>query len=223
MPSVRRLMLALLVACLPSMAHAADDKELARHHFETGRFLYARGDYADALKELEAARASFGNVLLDYNIGLCLEALDWRFEAADAFQRFAEGSQDLDAVNATWKRIAKLRMPRPDANGLARERWRAKARVLRIVGGALAGEGVGGLLSIIPFGLQTVDERDAYRRSCAAGPCDTALFHHAHALGVATDGVLGVSITLTVAGIALLGVSARHARPVVTEAAKAAP
>ena len=91
-PALRTaLALGLLVSSLRA-ARAEDtpttplvelDRGLARAHFERGRALFEREDYAQALGEFRAALELVPAPALEYNVGRCLERL-YRFTEAVA-------------------------------------------------------------------------------------------------------------------------------------------
>ena len=103
---IMRLVIAALVCC--SLAHAGD-REIARKRYEMGLLLFQRGNYSEALKELQAAKAALDRPEFDYNIGLCLAKLDRHEEAADALERFVRARPDDPEAPAIRRRIAELR------------------------------------------------------------------------------------------------------------------
>jgi tetratricopeptide (TPR) repeat protein len=102
-----RWILASLILC--SFAWAQSEREVAKRHYQVGIQLFGRGKYADALKELEAAKAALDRPEFDYNIGLCLAKLERNEEAATALERFVEARPDDPEAPAIRRRIAELR------------------------------------------------------------------------------------------------------------------
>jgi tetratricopeptide (TPR) repeat protein len=86
---MRILILGLAVMGLTWPATArADEQELARAHFLTGRSYYDQERYADALKEFEEAYRISKRVGFLYNIGVCDEKLGRDNEALTAYQGY---------------------------------------------------------------------------------------------------------------------------------------
>src|SRR5262245_36609253 len=107
---MRTLILALVMAVVWPAAARADEQELARAHFITGRSYYDQGRYADALKEFEEAYRLSKRVGFLYNIGVCDEKLGRDDDALTAFQGYigsvadeserAEVQGHIDAIRA---------------------------------------------------------------------------------------------------------------------------
>lgn len=103
------LALAVVVVAWPAGARA-DDQELAKAHFITGRSYYDQGRFEDALKEFEEAYRISKRVGFLYNIGVCDEKLGKDEEALAAFQGYlgsvtdegerAEVQGHIDALKA---------------------------------------------------------------------------------------------------------------------------
>src|SRR4051812_12298103 len=109
---MRLFSLIVLLALLPAPSVAVADEadtELARRRFETGKLLYDRGRYDQALVELQSAQASLQRPELDYNIGLCLDKLGRAREAADALERYIQARPDDGEAAGIWQLIAELR------------------------------------------------------------------------------------------------------------------
>jgi tetratricopeptide (TPR) repeat protein len=112
--AMRLFLIALALVC--AVGHADEgDRDLARKRYEMGMLLYKRGKFADALKELQAAKAAFDRPEFDYNIGLCLAKLDRPAEAAEALDRFVSARPDDPETPAIRARIVELRsqLPKP--------------------------------------------------------------------------------------------------------------
>jgi tetratricopeptide (TPR) repeat protein len=88
---------------------AAEDRELAQRRFATGKALFARQRYAEALAEFEAAKSTLKLAAFDYNIGLCLIRLDRPAEAADALERYLTATPSEADATTLWRTIAELR------------------------------------------------------------------------------------------------------------------
>ena len=207
---------------LASPAYSEGDTDLARRRFATGQLLYTRGRYLDALREFEAARAVEARPPFDYNIGLCLEYLDRREEAADAFERFAAVCASDPEVGAVWKRIAQLRATTSVVSVQARALGQRTQR-LQLAGAAATAFGGGALLASIPVGALALEARDEYHTGCSAGLCDTNAFRRGRALAMTTDALIGVGAVITVAGVAILALSARRSVRRTAEPAKGTP
>jgi tetratricopeptide (TPR) repeat protein len=179
---MRTLILASVVAaCVwPTGAHA-DDQDLGRAHFTTGRSYYDQGRYADALKEFEEAYRVSKRVGFLYNIGICHEKLGHDEEALTAFQGYlgsvadeaerAELQSHIDAIKARRaSRVPATATPAPTSNALtamapppARERpvwkrgwfWGTMAAVAAVVATGVA---VGVVLGTADHGLRTLPD-----------------------------------------------------------------
>ena len=82
----------------------------ARQHFTQGMRLYAAGDFAGALGELESAYAISPTSAVLYNIATCLESLGRLDEALDVFDRFiAEANPQASMASNAKARAAALR------------------------------------------------------------------------------------------------------------------
>src|SRR6476659_6936169 len=102
-----RVLLAALLVC--SVARADDaDREIARKRYEMGLLLFQRGKYSDALRELQAAKATVDRPELDYNIGLCLVKLDRPADAAEALERFVNARPTAPEAPNIRARIAEF-------------------------------------------------------------------------------------------------------------------
>ena len=85
------------------------DTEAARRHFERGIDLYAHEKYDEAIVEFERARELRNAPALEYNIARCHDRLEhWR-EAADAYQRYLDGTPNAPERASLTERIAQLR------------------------------------------------------------------------------------------------------------------
>lgn len=104
------------------VAHAPDST-IARRHFERGRAMYEREDYAGALDEFTAANAIAPLPELEYNIARCHDRLDHPAEAIAAYRRYLAtprkaGDERADAERVALElRISMLtqRLPAPPA------------------------------------------------------------------------------------------------------------
>jgi tetratricopeptide (TPR) repeat protein len=108
------IMRLVIAALLCSSLAQAGDREIARKRYEMGLLLFQRGSYADALKELQAAKAALDRPEFDYNIGLCLEKLDRPQEAAEALERFVGARPNDPEAAGIRRRIAELRTRQPE-------------------------------------------------------------------------------------------------------------
>jgi tetratricopeptide (TPR) repeat protein len=106
---IMRLWLATLLVCSLAQAQTSGDREIARKRYEMGLLLFQRGAYADALKELQAAKSALDRPEFDYNIGLCLAKLERADEAADALERFVNKRPNDPEAPTIRRRIAELR------------------------------------------------------------------------------------------------------------------
>jgi len=89
----------------PSMS---EEDARARVHFHAGTDYFERGDYENALRELEIAHEMSGRSEMYFNIGSCLERLGRLTEAADRFEQFLATGDRPNAL-AMRERIARLR------------------------------------------------------------------------------------------------------------------
>lgn len=116
-PALRTaLALGLLVSSLRA-ARAEDtpttplvelDRGRARAHFERGRALFEREDYAQALGEFRSALELVPAPALEYNVGLSLERL-YRFtDAVAAYRRFLDARPNDAAAPAVRARMEAL-------------------------------------------------------------------------------------------------------------------
>jgi tetratricopeptide (TPR) repeat protein len=147
------------------------DEELARKHFAAGAELYDRGDYAGALKELEAARMHSHAPALDFNVGRCHDRMERLPEAIAAYQRYVDSHpSDADEVKA---RIALLQerlaaatpppsatatlavSPPPPERPVYRRAWR-RSWFWGVVAGAVVVAG-GAIALGVAFGARTTD------------------------------------------------------------------
>ena len=72
----RTILLAALLAHLPAAALAENDaKSAARDHFELGKALYSRSDYAGAIREFRESYRLFPLPALLFNVARSHEAL----------------------------------------------------------------------------------------------------------------------------------------------------
>src|SRR5579871_5719884 len=81
-----------LLAGLPSAARAQEvedpDTESARRHFNSGLELYSQQQYAEAVREFEAAQALRPSPKLDYNIARCYDRLEEWAPAVEHYERY---------------------------------------------------------------------------------------------------------------------------------------
>jgi len=80
----------------------------ARVHFQAGTDYFERGDYENALRELEIAHEISRRPEMYFNIGSCLERLGRFGEAADRFEQFLASGERPNAA-ALRERIVRLR------------------------------------------------------------------------------------------------------------------
>src|SRR5262249_38292392 len=107
----RALAIAVLLAETLASAQTPleSDRDRASNHAHVAQLLYARGDYAGALRECETARSLVPVPELDYDIAQCLARLGRNAEAADAFERYVAARPDDSNNVDTRARIAELR------------------------------------------------------------------------------------------------------------------
>jgi tetratricopeptide (TPR) repeat protein len=109
-----RLIVVLTLLLLPSLAFAdmppvPDDNALARGHHVRGAEAYAAGRYEEALVEFEAAHHVRPMPAFDYNIAKCLDRLNRRAEAVEAYGKYLRNAPPDDNTTAeTRARIEKL-------------------------------------------------------------------------------------------------------------------
>lgn len=106
------LLVALSLAGATPAARAADGaRERANALFQSGRKLYAGGDYSGALDRFQRARALYPSYKLELSIGYALEALERLPEAAVHFELFlnqASGSASAKLVDRIRAKMQKL-------------------------------------------------------------------------------------------------------------------
>ena len=128
-PYVPLLVFAIL-ACAPTgFAHAQDDAARAesRQRFERGIELLGDAAYADAVRELEAARSLYPTASIHFNLGLAYRGTGRARDAIDSFERFlaavgdtgdparvAEVNRYLRTLRATLARL-RIRVAPPNA------------------------------------------------------------------------------------------------------------
>lgn len=108
-----RLLAALLLCALPSLASAADappgtDLELAKAHFRTGEIYYERGRYPDAAREFEEAYRLSQRAELLYNMGKSYDGAGDHARALGAYRRFMKAVLDSPDRAIVEKRIEAL-------------------------------------------------------------------------------------------------------------------
>jgi tetratricopeptide (TPR) repeat protein len=209
---VRALPLLILAAiALPTAARADEaDRELARQRYATGKLLFDRGRYADALVEFEAAKDALHKPEFDYNIGICLSHLDLPGKAAEALERFITALPNDPEAPKIRRMIAELRVkaaqkpaapepapepptPPPPAPPPAGPSGRTVAAI------ALGAAGVVAIIAGSITGAMALSIRDQYHAGCLSGPCDQALYDRGFPLAVTTDVLIGVGAVAVVA------------------------
>ena len=101
----------LLLVLPPRLALAGDNPDemaAAKQHFEAGRTAYLAADYTRAISEFGAAQTIRPSPILDYNIGLCYEALGDAGNAYSYFQRYLTGKPDAENRADVEKRMEAL-------------------------------------------------------------------------------------------------------------------
>jgi tetratricopeptide (TPR) repeat protein len=199
-----RFTLLLLLAALPARA---DDTDLARQRYATGKILYERGQYAEALVEMQASKRLSGRVELDYNIGMCLWRLGRGQEAADALERFARARPNDPEAASTWQLIAELRAPKLTPPSVARQpgflstgHGRATVAVASLAAASFIATAITGGLAL--------SVRSDYDSGCARA-CDPVRYDEGRRLAIGTDVLIGISAALTVTTVALAATSGR--------------
>ncbi len=124
----------LIAAALSGSARAEEgaDLGLAQKHFQLGEYLYSKARYQEALKEFEAAKASFHLPALDFNIGQCLLKLGRRQEAVTSLETYlAESPNDPDREQI-WRTIAVERKQLLDESRARESRQESTVRDLQL-------------------------------------------------------------------------------------------
>ena len=122
----RRLALLLGICCLalPRLARADGEDEAKRAEAKRltteGSALYTKGDFANALKDFQAAYAALPTNKLLFNIGEAQLHLGHKAEAATAFNQFLDGTLEAADI-APQRKLAKEKMAEL-VQGLARVR-----------------------------------------------------------------------------------------------------
>jgi tetratricopeptide (TPR) repeat protein len=212
---VRALPLLFIAAiALPTAAGADEaDRELARQRYATGKLLFDRGRYADALVEFEAAKDALHKPEFDYNIGICLSHLDLPGKAAEALERFITALPNDPEAPKIRKMIAELRVkaaqkppapepaPEPAPPPAAPPPAGPSGRTVAAI--ALGAGGVVALVVASITGAMALSIRDQYHAGCLSGPCDQALYDRGFPLAVTTDVLIGVGAVAVVAAAVL--------------------
>ncbi|MEO6953677.1 MAG: tetratricopeptide repeat protein [Polyangia bacterium] len=174
------------------------DRGLARAHFERGRALFERDDYAQALTEFRAALALVPAPALEYNVGLCLERTSALTEAVAAYQRFLDARPDDPAAPAVRARVEALRSGIAAVAAHRDERVLAAARPSVVAPAVVGGAALG--LAIIGAGLfgHAKVEADSLRSGCCAESEISPLRGQAYA-GYALLAAAGVTAVVDVA------------------------
>jgi tetratricopeptide (TPR) repeat protein len=97
-----------LALARPALAFDDPDVEIAKRHYASGLAAYDAHDYPRALAEFEAARAAKAAPELTYNVARCLDRLERRPEAAQAYQDFLIAAPYSPSAKDVHERIAKL-------------------------------------------------------------------------------------------------------------------
>jgi tetratricopeptide (TPR) repeat protein len=116
---MRTLILALvavvaLMALLPRAADA-DDQDVARAHFVTGRSYYEQKRYAEALNEFQEAYRLSKRAGFLYNIAVCHEQLGDLDAAQSAFERYLVSVKDASERAEVEARIEHIQARRAAA------------------------------------------------------------------------------------------------------------
>lgn len=85
------------------------DNELAKLHFHVGEEHYARGEYAKAIVEFQAAYEVVPLPALHYDLARCHEQLGHTREAIDEYTSFIDAAPDAASRSAVEAHLAALR------------------------------------------------------------------------------------------------------------------
>jgi tetratricopeptide (TPR) repeat protein len=105
----RRVALGILLSFALVGPAAAEDTELARRHFETGRAYFDRGDYGKALSEFKAAKEISGRPELDFNIASSYERMGDAAHAVRYYQAYLTARPNADDAAETNEALERLR------------------------------------------------------------------------------------------------------------------
>ncbi len=121
------LVLGVVFGAADGRAHAQDDANRARLHFQAGASYYEAGDYEDALREFQRAYDLSQRPELFYNFSLCHQQLGQLDEAIVYLDRYLTEVEDVPNRANLERRLANFRARQ--ANEAAAERAEAEREV----------------------------------------------------------------------------------------------
>lgn len=98
----------LLGVVAPPVARAADDRDVARVHFDAGKKFYDVGQYEFALKSFRSAYLAKADPVFLYNIAQCHRQLGQSQEAITYYKRYLAGSPEAPNRKEVEARISDL-------------------------------------------------------------------------------------------------------------------
>jgi hypothetical protein len=211
------------VAVAAPGARDAELDERARIHFHAGTDYFERGDYENALRELEIAHQMSGRPALLYNIGACLERMGRLVEAADrleayvAAQTSASGSEMSGSETAgsetAGSETAGSETP-GDASTSDTSRTPSGGRTPHVASWIVLGVGGAALAGFAVLGGLALAEDGALASRCGTS-CSRADVGTLEGLTVGADVSLTAGLVLVAVGVVLALVtddgSAEHA------------
>jgi|SRR5579871_275848 len=221
------LLHSIAVADEPS-PEPSPDELIAKGHYKRGVALYDAGNFAEAVKEFEAARAAKPLSAFDYNIARARARLGDAAGAIAAYERYLAAEPrafDTDEIHA---RIALLRAkltpppspppPRPAPIELTERRPFRRDRLK--VSLAVGVVGCGLLVGALVAELISQSRLSQLQQRCAAdGSCDPLAFPDAQSTidsgrstAIAADVLLTVGLVAIATGV-VLALTARAPRP----------
>lgn len=86
----------------------ATNEERARPHVEAGQAAFQNEEYADAIREFQAAHELLERPMLLYNIAVCHERLEQRREAVEAYFQYLSEAPDAENADEVRERIDRI-------------------------------------------------------------------------------------------------------------------
>ncbi|MEM9067869.1 MAG: tetratricopeptide repeat protein [Myxococcota bacterium] len=114
---MNRLGLVLALTCaMSSFAHAQEEPDRGRLHFQAGASYYEAGDYEDALREFQRAYELSQRDELFYNLSLCHQQLGNLEQASSFLRQYLESVSDIPNRANLERRLENFqeRMQAPD-------------------------------------------------------------------------------------------------------------
>ena len=204
-------------------ARPSDLDDRARIHFQAGTDYFERGDYENALRELEIAHQMSGRAALLYNIGACLERLGRLTDAAEQLEAYIAATNPEDAAaireralrlraraaaDATPTTVASTSDPvtiettAAVSTGVNDEPAPSRGRTPHVASWITLGVGGAGLAAFGVLGGLALAEDASLADRCGTS-CSRGDVSSLEALSIAADVSLTVGLVLVAAGVVL--------------------